>query len=190
MTAKDVFPRVTGALERAGIPHMLTGSFASSYYGVPRTTQDIDFVIAPTPDQLRSLAALLPATEYYFDLNAALDAQRRESLFNMIDLATGWKIDFIIRKSRPFSREEFDRRLIVEFEGMRLSVATAEDVLIAKLEWAKRGESQRQIEDAAGILRIRTENLDRKYIENWVRQLGLEEQWQAARQAGGGTVPV
>ena len=184
MTAGDVFLRVTGALERAGISYMLTGSFASSYYGVPRTTQDIDFVIAPTSDQLRSLAALLPGTEYYFDLNAALDAQRREGLFNIIDLATGWKIDFIFRKSRPFSLEEFGRRLVVEFEGMRLSVATAEDVLIAKLEWAKRGESQRQIEDAAGILRIRSGNLDRKYIENWVRELKLEKQWEAVRQAG------
>ena len=185
MTAEDVFSRVTGALERAGIAHMLTGSFASSYYGVPRTTQDIDFVIAPTTDQLRSL--LLPATEYYFDLNAALDAQRREGLFNIIDLATGWKIDFIIRKSRPFSLEEFGRRLVVEFEGMHLSVATAEDVLIAKLEWAKRGGSQRQLEDAAGILRIRSGNLDRKYIENWVRELKLEKPWEAVRRAGEGT---
>lgn len=187
MTAEDVFPRVTGVLERAGIPYMLTGSFASSYYGVPRTTQDIDFVIAPTPDRLRSLAALLPATEYYFDLTGALEAQRREELFNIVDLATGWKIDFIIRKSRPFSLEEFDRRLAVEFQGMRLSVATAEDVLIAKLEWAKRGESQRQVEDAPGILRIRSGNLDRKYIENWVRELKLEDQWKAARQAADGT---
>ncbi len=182
MTTKDVFRRITGALERAGIAYMLTGSFASSYHGVPRATQDIDLVIAPTPDQLRALAALLPATEYYVDLNAALEAQRREGLFNVIDLATGWKMDFIIRKSRPFSREEFDRRMVGEFEGMHLSVATAEDVLIAKLEWAKRGES----EDAAGILRICSEDLDRKYIENWVRQLKLEEQWDAARKAGGG----
>jgi hypothetical protein len=186
VTTNDVFPRVTGALDQAGIAYMLTGSFASSYYGVPRTTQDIDFVIAPTTDQLRSLAALLPEREYYFDLNAALEAQRREGLFNIIDLATGWKIDLIIRKSRPFSREEFDRRLIVEFEGMRISVATAEDVLIAKLEWAKRSGSQRQVEDAAGVLRNRSGNLDLKYIEKWVRELKLEEQWGAMRQAEGG----
>ena len=74
----------------------------------------------------------------------------------VVDLATGWKVDFIIRKSRPFSREEFDRRVIVEFEG-------------------------------AGILRTRAEDLDRKYIEKWVRQLKLEDQWVAVRQAGGGS---
>ena len=183
MTAQDVFRRVTGALEQAGIAYMLTGSFASSYHGAPRATQDIDIVISPTPDQLRSLVALLPAAEYYVDLDAALDAQRREGLFNIIDLETGWKIDLIIQKSRPFSRAEFDRRTVVEFEGMRLSIATAEDVLIAKLEWAKLGGSERQVEDAAGIIRIRSGDLDRTYIENWVRQLKIEEQWDAACRA-------
>ena len=183
MTAQDVFRRVTEALEQAGIAYMLTGSFASSYHGAPRATQDIDIVISPTPDQLRSLVALLPAAEYYVDLDAALDAQRREGLFNIIDLATGWKIDLIIQKSRPFSRAEFDRRSVIEFEGMRLSIATAEDVLIAKLEWAKLGGSERQVEDAAGIIRIRSRDLDRTYIENWVRQLKIEEQWDAACRA-------
>lgn len=179
---------MTEALERAGIAYMLTGSFASSYHGAPRATQDIDMVISPTPDQLRSLVTLLPATEYYVDLDAALDAQRRQGRFNIIDLATGWKIDLIIRKSRPFSRAEFDRRSVVEFEGMHLSIATAEDVLIAKLEWAKLGDSQRQVEDAAGILRIRSQDLDRTYIENWVRQLKIEEQWDAACRAAGGAI--
>jgi len=183
VTAQDVFRRVIGTLEQVGIGYMLTGSFASSYHGAPRATQDIDVVISPTPDQLRSLVALFSTTDYYTDLNAALDAQRREGMFNIIDLATGWKIDFIIQKSRPFSRAEFDRRSVVEVEGLRLSIATAEDVLIAKIEWAKLGGSERQIEDAAGIIRIRSEKLDRVYIQNWVRQLKLEEQWAAACRA-------
>lgn len=185
MTDQDVLRRVTGALERVGIAHMLTGSFASSYHGSPRSTQDIDIVISPTPDQLRSLIDLLPAADYYRDLNTALDAQRREGLFNIVDLATGFKIDFIIRKSRPFSREEFERRFIADFEGLPISMATAEDVLIAKLEWAKRSGSERQVEDAAGILRIRARELDRGYIEKWVKELDLRDQWDSAKRAGG-----
>ena len=189
MTAQDVFRRMAGALDRSGIAFMVTGSFASSYHGAPRATQDIDLVISATEDQLRSLAAQLPASEYYVHLDAALKAKRREAMFNIVDLATGWKIDFIFRKSRQFSLAEFERRTIVEFEGMHLPIATAEDVLIAKLEWAKAGESQRQIEDAAGILRVRSGNLDEAYIERWVQQLGLEKQWADARrvQAGGGS---
>lgn len=183
MTVIDVFQRLIGALENVQIPYMLTGSFASAYYGTARATQDIDLVIAPTADQLRALVRILPSAEYYIDEGAALEAVRHRSQFNIIDLASGWKIDLIVCQERPFSLGEFARRRNVDFAGMRLTIATAEDVAIAKLEWAKLGESQRQIEDVAGILRLRAADLDVNYIEAWVSKLGLKEQWSAALRA-------
>ncbi len=164
---------------------MLSGSFASAYYGSPRSTQDIDLVIAATPEQLRAFAANLPSGEYYADLGAALEAYKRESMFNIIDLESGWKIDLIIRKSRPFSREEFGRRQLVNVQGTSLFIASAEDVVVAKLEWAKLAQSQRQVEDAAGILRIRWASLDRSYLEKWTRELELTTEWNAARLMAG-----
>ena len=183
MTTGDVFRRVIGALDQAEIPYMLTGSFASAFHGTPRATQDIDLVIAPTADQLRALIRALPATEYYVDEEAALSALRRRTQFNIIDLETGWKIDLIVRRDRPFSLEEFQRRSEAEIAGMRLVVATAEDLVIAKLEWAKLGKSSRQIEDAAGILRLQSPDLDFEYIESWIDRLELDNQWAAARKA-------
>lgn len=177
--------RLVGALESAGIPYMVTGSFASSFHGTPRASQDIDFVVDPSPEQIRRLAYLLPPSEYYMDERAALDALRRRGMFNIIDLSTGWKGDLIIRKDRPFSLEEFRRRQLVEVAGMRLALATPEDVILAKLEWGKSGESSRQIEDAAGILRVRGTELDLDYLEGWVSELGLQEPWVAARRAAG-----
>jgi hypothetical protein len=171
-----------GILETAGIPYMLTGSFASSYHGLPRATQDIDFVISPTSDQIRALVRTLPPDEYYIDEKAALDALGQEGQFNVIDLTTGWKVDFIIRKTRPFSRLEFERRGEIEFQGMSVTVATAEDIVIAKLEWAKLGQSQRQIEDASGVLKMRAEELDFEYLREWVEKLHLAEQWKEARR--------
>lgn len=182
MTTRDLFSRVLGALETAGIPVMLTGSFASSYHGAPRATQDVDLVIAPTADQLRTFIALLPRDEFYADEGAALEALRLEGQFNLIDLRFGWKVDLIIRKSRPFSREEFDRRRVVELEGANVPIATPEDVLIAKMEWARMSESARQVEDAARILRVRAAQLDQAYMERWVAELGLEEQWAAVQR--------
>ncbi|HET7623478.1 MAG TPA: hypothetical protein VFK39_16345 [Gemmatimonadaceae bacterium] len=183
MTASDVFRRIVGALEQVGIPYMLTGSFAGSFHGAPRATQDIDIVVAPTQAQLRALVALLPPADYYVDEGAALQAQRDEGQFNIIDLATGWKVDLIVRKARQFSREEFDRREVVDFQGMPLAIATIEDVIIAKLEWAKLGQSQRQIDDSARLLRIRAGDLDREYLVRWIARLGLQEQWAAATRA-------
>jgi hypothetical protein len=176
LTTGGVFGRVLRALEAAGIPVMLTGSFASSYHGAPRATQDIDLVIAPTSEQLRSLVRLLPRDEFYVDEGAALEALKLEGQFNLVDMRTGWKVDLIIRKSRPFSREEFDRRTIVELEGEDVPVATPEDVLIAKMEWARMGQSARQIEDAGKMLRVRSQQIDWRYVERWVGELGLGEE--------------
>lgn len=65
---------------------------------------------------------------------------------------------------------------------MQLAVATAEDVIVAKLEWAKTGSSQRQIEDVAGLIRVRGDEIDLAYVESWVETLGLVEQWALARR--------
>lgn len=121
MSVPDVFRRITTALDQAGIAYMVTGSFASAHYGSPRSTQDIDLVIESTADRLAKFVGALPGNEYYVELDAALRAQQKESIFNVIDLATGWKIDFIVRKSRAFSREEF-RRQQISSQGVTLYI--------------------------------------------------------------------
>jgi hypothetical protein len=64
-------------------------------------------------------------------------------------------------------------------------VASPEDIIIAKLEWAKLGHSQRQIEDAAAVLRVQSETLDKTYLEKWISELQLNDQWDLARRAAG-----
>jgi hypothetical protein len=164
---------------------MLTGSFASAHYAAPRSTQDIDLVIEADATQLRTFIQNLPADEYYSDLDAALEAQRREFLFNVIDLVTGWKIDLIFRKSRSFSREEFGRRQAVDLKGLLFFVASAEDVIVAKLEWARLAQSQRQLEDVAAILKAQRARLDTPYLDKWIAELGLKDQWSAAADLAG-----
>lgn len=105
-------------------------------------------------------------------------------MFNIIEMATGWKLDLVIRKARPFSIEEMQRRASTRILGIDVPTATAEDTIIAKLEWAKLGSSDRQLEDVAGILRVRGADLDLGYIERWVAELSLDEQWQRARSTG------
>jgi len=145
----------------------------------------IDIVIAPTRAQLLVLLAQFPPSEYEVTRDAARDALEHREQFNVIDLVTGWKVDFIIRKQRDFSREECARRHPLDVDGVTLDVASAEDVLIAKLEWATWGASSRQIDDVAGILRLQEDRLDAAYVERWVQALGLDEQWQEARARPG-----
>jgi hypothetical protein len=185
MNVPEVFRRITAALDQAGIAYMLSGSFASAYYGAPRSTQDIDLVIDASPAQLRAFVQSLPSDEYYADVDAALEALKRRSMFNVIDLVSGWKIDLIIRRMRPFSEEEFQRRRKVNLRGTVLFVASAEDVVISKLEWSNVAQSKRQIEDVAAILRVRWVELDHSYLEKWIVELGLSKEWSDAKHAAG-----
>jgi hypothetical protein len=107
-------------------------------------------------------------------------------MFNIIEIATGWKLDLVIRKARPFSIEEMQRRTTTKILGMDVPTATAEDTIIAKLEWANPGASDRQLRDVAGILGVRGADLDFAYIERWVTELGHAELWQRARAAAPG----
>jgi hypothetical protein len=175
----ELISTITHALECSAVPYMLTGSFAGSLHGSPRTTHDLDIVIAPDESCLNRLLDAFPTERYYVSREAALQGYRVNGMFNVIDLQSGWKVDFIFRKSREFSLIEFERRREYEFLGTRAFVATAEDLLIAKLEWSKLGESERQLRDAAGILRTQGQRLDSAYIESWVKQLDLENQWTA-----------
>jgi len=164
----------------------VTGSFASSAHGIPRATNDIDIVISPTPEQLRAFLDQFPSSNYATDADDAIDALRRRSLFNIIDYATMWKVDLILRQFTGFDASRFARRQVIEIAGVQLQTASAEDTLITKLWWAKLGPSERQISDAAGILKVQGANLDLDYVEHWVAVMKLEEQWEATRAKAAG----
>ncbi len=182
MNVSEVLGRIATHLHESGIAYMLVGSFASSFHGALRSTHDIDLVIEATPDQLKNLILGLQRQGYYAELDAALDAHQHESLFNVIDSSTGWKIDFIIRKSRAFDEEEFGRRRPAKLYDIQLFIASAEDVVISKLEWAKLGGSQRQIEDVGKVLAAQWKSLDQNYLSKWIKELQLEQQWSAAKK--------
>ena len=177
----SILQRVATLLDTASIPFMVAGSFASSVHGKPRTTQDLDLVIDVDRTRVEAFIRSLPRDEWYADMDAAIDAVARRSMFNLIDLATGWKVDLVVRKERPFSREEFSRRTTNEALGASVPMATAEDTIIAKLEWSKAsGGSERQRRDVQGMLEMRGAHLDHEYVMRWVKELELEEEWTAA----------
>lgn len=169
---------IVAALDAHGIPHMLAGSFASTHHGVPRTTHDIDLVIDLSEQSLDRFVRSLDPERFYVSSEAAHDAWRRRGQFNVVDLSSGWKIDLIIRKERPFSHEEFRRRQPVTLLGAKVFVATAEDTVLAKLEWARLGESERQVRDVIGIVEVCGTELDRAYIDRWSGELGVEALWR------------
>ena len=95
------------------------------------------------------------------------------------------KVDFLVRRDRPFSREEFGRRRQVDLLGTTAWIATVEDMVVTKLEWSIPIRSERQVRDVAAMLEVSGETIDRAYVERWVRDLGLDAAWQRVADAPG-----
>ena len=183
---EEVIARVVRHLDALGIPYMITGTIASSFHGKPRVTHDADIVIDPDREGLERLVHELSAADFYADPKSAREALRRRRQFNVIDTASAFKLDLIIRKDRPFSHAEFARRQRADLpEAKQVALATPEDTILSKLEWAKKGGgSERQLADVRGILDVRGEDLDREYIERWAKDLAVLELWhRVAREA-------
>jgi len=180
VTSQTALARIVAALDAAGIPHMVAGSLASTFHGEPRTTQGIDLVVDPSGDALDRFVRSLDPAVFYVSAEAADEAWRRRGLVNVIDRACGWKVDLILRKDRPFSHAEFGRRAAGRILGVDVFVATAEDTILAKLEWARLGESERQLRDVVGVIELCGDALDRVYIARWMRELGVEALWERA----------
>ncbi len=174
MTQKNFFGGLIGKIESAGIPYMVTGSFASSFHGEPRASNDSDIIIAPTIEQLETFLGLL-GSGYYVDPDTARDAFHRRTMFNVIDVRRGWKADLIIRKDRAFSREEFRRKIVARIGETTAMMASPEDVILAKLEWAKSGQSELQFRDALGVAAIQWQELDIDYLMKWGKELKIDQ---------------
>jgi hypothetical protein len=181
VTLEDLAARLIAELKAADIPMMLTGSVASSYHGRPRMTRDLDIVIDADAAHLDTLLPRLAALHFYVDADAAREALASRSQFNVIDPESGWKADLIIRKDRPFSREEFARREEADLPFGSVAVARPEDLILAKLEWALAGQSERQLDDVEGIVAVSGDRLDLAYLDRWATELGVSEPWERIR---------
>ena len=173
---RTVLRHVTGA----GIPYMVTGSVASSYYGEPRATRDLDVVIDPDSRSLEILLDSLVGDGFYVDRDVAREALHHRTHFNAIG-PDALKVDFVIRRDRPFSVQEFRRRQPANLVGVGGFVPSIEDLIVAKLEWAAAGPSELQLRDVAGMLAVAGADIDHAYLMTWIKGLNLDEVWNQAQ---------
>lgn len=178
---EQVLRAVLPYLERLGILYLITGGIAATVHGRPRFTQDIDFVIAPTRDQLDRLVDALDP-DFTVNLDAAREAYVRREEFNAVHRTLVFKVDFWFSTGDAFDTSRLGRALKLEVvPGVIARVATPEDTVISKLLWLRRGATERSAEDIQGILRAHAGRLDLDYLDSMVRRLGLEQIWAPLR---------
>lgn len=167
----EVLMDFTRRLERLGVAYMLTGSMAMVYYALPRLTVDIDVVIELDLDRTDEIIKSFEP-EYYIPHGSMRSAISRGTMFNMLHEKTLVKIDCILRKKDEFQTCAFNRRKTVDFASFDLSIISHEDLILAKLIWAQKTDSEMQLRDVANLLRSA---VDMNYLKFWSEKLTVDE---------------
>jgi hypothetical protein len=185
----EVTLKVTGVLEKLGIPYLIGGSLASTLHGLVRTTQDSDIVAEMRLEHLQPFVSALQE-EFYMDDEMIAESIQRNSSFNIIHRETMFKVDVFIPRPRPFLQSQLSRaqRQTFLFEKeMSAKFASPEDTILSKLEWYRMGGevSDRQWRDILGVLKTCAGELDLDYMQKWAVELKVADLLNRALKESG-----
>ncbi|MCU0643691.1 MAG: hypothetical protein MUC94_05470 [bacterium] len=164
-------------LESLGIYYYVGGSLASSAYGIPRSTQDVDIIADIQEHHIDRLVEAF-SDEFYIDREMIRESLKYKSSFNVIHLETMIKVDIYIFDDTPFAHSKMSRRKKESIEGAPEASAylsSAEDVILQKLRWYVIGGkvSDQQWKDILGVLKVQSKEIDFKYLKSWATKLDL-----------------
>jgi hypothetical protein len=162
----DITLLVTAVFERLGVAYLVGGSLASSLHGIPRATQDVDLVADLRSEHVSPFVDALQDT-FYVDDAMIRNAIHRRASFNVIHLATMFKIDVFLPEHDVVLRQEMQRRQAYPLAGGRhLVVASPEDTILHKLHWYRLGGevSDRQWNDVLGVMKVQGASLNQAYL--------------------------
>jgi hypothetical protein len=171
---------ISATFESLKIRYFVGGSVASSFHGAMRSTMDVDLVADLRMEHIRPILISV-ADEYYASEPAMRDAIQRRSAFNLIHLSTSFKVDIFVSRGREFDKSAFARskisRLGTAESGIDVPVASAEDILLAKLDWYRAGNesSERQWGDVTRLVKLNRENIDWNYLEFAAREIRVTD---------------
>lgn len=172
----EVLKIVARGLDGAGIGYLVSGSIAANCYTEPRMTRDIDVVVRLGKEDVERFAAIFEK-EFYLDRKMIESEVARKGMFNIIHNGYVVKVDFIIEKAIGSGGDAFARRKKIVVEGVPIWIIGAEDLIIAKLLWARRSGSEMQLRDVRNLM-ASVSDLDCGYLERQIEDRGLSDMYR------------
>ena len=179
---------VARALDRCGLRYVVGGSLASSLSGEPRSTLDVDLVVAIGAADVEPLLEALGG-DFHADARAVRRAVLQRSSVNVFHRTTAMKVDLFVLGGSPLDEQALNRRMRVQVAADPddfLYVYTPEDVLLQKLRWYRLGGevSDRQWRDVLGIVRVQARALDDSYLRSGAELLAVTDLLDRALRDG------
>jgi hypothetical protein len=179
---RDLLRYLLDAIEAEQVPYFVVGSLASSYYGEPRFTLDIDVAVwlGSDADRVTAFCDRFSSPDFYVSVEAARRAVEEGGQFHIIHPESAFKIDLMILQNSVYDRKRRERVRKVIFPDVgELYIAAPEDVILKKMQYCQEGGSEKHLRDIASMIRIRRDEIDLDDIAGWALKLGVDEVWRS-----------
>ncbi|HEX7619393.1 MAG TPA: hypothetical protein VF480_11835 [Verrucomicrobiae bacterium] len=181
MPEPELFLLFVRPLNRAGIRYVVSGSVAAIFYGEPRLTHDVDFVVFLNANDVQRLVEAFPENDFYLPTKETMLAEmarEHHGHFNLIHRDTGFKADMYPTGRDELNAWAFRGKRSVEYEGESVTLASPEYVILRKLEYFREGHAEKHLRDIRAMLAVSGEQLDRAALDEWIQRRGLETEWR------------
>ena len=180
MPEAELFLLFVKPLNRAGIRYMIGGSVAAIFYGEPRLTHDVDFVVSLRSNDVQRIIGIFPEADFYVPPPEIIaeEVARERGQFNLIHHATGFKADFYPAGRDSLNAWGLQFKRETQFEGETVTLAPPEYVIVRKLEYFREGGSEKHLRDIRSMLAVSREQIDDAELKKWILRLDLEAEWQ------------
>lgn len=174
--------KVVDALNSEGLPHAVVGSMGAGPWGLRRMTQDTDLITIAVHERVNELIELLSDNDSYVPVDEARRVLTSGGSFNVLNLETLQKVDvFVAHRDDPFTESRLSRRVRATVQGVDTWVATAEDIILAKLRWRLTSRSELQWRDCLTIAPLN--DLDVDYLRKWADVIGVRDDLEELLEA-------
>jgi hypothetical protein len=171
MSGNEAVLQVIATLESCSIPYIVVGSYSTNAYGIPRLTQDADFVIELGETSISELGRRL-APSIRIDPQMSFETVTMSRRYVAGVVGTAFKIEFFLLKDDPYSQERFRRRQLVRILDRPVWLPTPEDVIVTKLHWALVANRSKDRDDSRDVIAVQRDRIDWDYVHRWCDEHG------------------
>lgn len=176
-TIEQILNLVCDFLNKNDTDYVIVGGFAVLFYGNPRTTMDIDYVIQLDDENIPVLIEFLQENGFHADESDMRAAFRERSHCTVEDKETMFRLDIKGVYSEMDERTLRNKRK-VELNDIVLWIASPEDTIVNKLVFAR----EQDVKDALGILIRQYDALDIDYLDKTAKKIGVYDSLRDLRE--------
>jgi hypothetical protein len=178
MLPPDLISCFIAPLEAKEFEYLVSGSVATSLLGEPRFTADIDIALFLNASQILQLPTIFPEENFYLPPIDVIQIECKRGIrghFNIIHHDSGMKADIYPSRNHPYLGWALKEKIRLPKDGITISIAPPEYVIMHKLAFYQEGGHGKHIRDIVAVCRM--QQVDVTLMSRAALELNLTKEW-------------